>query len=356
MKSSQKVITSLALLLGLGFASLAHVQAQQAAAATSCNANVVTLTAVPPRLGDDYSIVLKPGETRQIEIEVRNPSDCPITIETFARDFIIADDGETPIGVDDDVSSKWSLANWLTMTPNTVVLKERGSATVLVNITVPEDALPGGRYAMILHRPASGSDTAQATGAKVTAQVGTLLYVVVDGELVENADVADFSFTDFNEFGPIDYSFTIQNGSSLHIRPETEITVKNMLGKEIAKIDPEQKNIFPDSERKFTGTWDTNWGFGRYTADLTGTYGNQGGTLSAQTAFWIIPVRIILAILLVFVLIIAVIVTTRRKYTKMLDIEAEKVRRLDEKLDEQNNAQPIAERTAKTDSESTPKV
>ena len=335
MKYSLKIITSLALISGLIFTGGAQAWAQ-ATTATSCNTNTVTLTAVPPRLGDDYSILLKPGETRQVEIEVRNPSDCPITIETFARDFVIGTDGETPVGVDDEVSNKWSLANWLTMTPNTVVLKERGSATVLVNITVPEDAISGGRYAMILHRPVNGSGDAQATGAKVTAQVGTLLYVVVDGDLVENAEVTDFSFKNFNEFGPVAYDVSVKNNSSLHIRPEMQITVRNMFGKEMTQIAIEQKNIFPDSERTFSGVWDVNWGFGRYTADLTGTYGNSQ-ELSAQTSFWIIPVRVILAVLLVFILIIAVIITTRRKYAKMLDIEAEKVRRLDEKLDAQES-------------------
>ena len=293
----------------------------------------ITLTAVPPRLGDDYSLVVKPGENLQTAIEVRNPSDFPATVETFARDFIIGEDGETPIAVEDDVSSKWSLAKWITVTPNNVVLKARGSATILVNIEVPTDALPGGRYAMILHKPVTGVESGETTGAKVTAQVGTLLYVLVDGPITESAGIKSFGFTKFNEFGPVDYKFAVENNSSLHIRPSATIKIKNMLGKEMATVTTDQKNIFPASSREFAGQWDTHWGFGRYTAVLTGMYGtNMDKSLAAETSFWIIPVRAVLAVILLIVLIVLIIMTTKRKYKKMLDLEAEKIRRLDEKL------------------------
>lgn len=295
--------------------------------------SAVTLTAVPPRLGDDYSLVVSPGQTTQAVIEVRNPSDTSVSVDTFARDFIIGEDGETPVAVEDEVSSRWSLASWLTITPSNVVIKPRGSSTVTVNIAVPADALPGGHYAMVLHRPAINTTTTEVTGAEVTAQVGTLFYVVVDGEVVENADVQDFAFAKFSEFGPVAYSYKINNGSSLHIRPEATITVKNMLGKEVAVLSSEQKNIFPEASREFTGEWKVDWGFGRYTAVLNGTYGeNNDKLLSATTTFWIVPVRTILAVLLVIVLIILITVTTRKRYAKMLDLEEEKVKKLDEKL------------------------
>lgn len=295
--------------------------------------NEITLTAVPPRLGDDYSLVVKPGENLQTAIEVRNPSDYPATVETFARDFIIGEDGETPIAVEDDVSSKWSLAQWITVTPNNVVLKARGSATILVNIEVPANALPGGRYAMILHKPVTGVENGETTGAKVTAQVGTLLYVLVDGPITESAEIKSFNFDKFKEFGPVNYKFSIENDSSLHIRPTAVIKVKNILGKEVANLTADEKNIFPDSKREFAGQWNTHWGFGRYTAVLTGTYGtNLEKTLTAETSFWIIPVRAVLAVILVIVLIVLIIMTTKRKYRKMLEMETEKVRKLDEKL------------------------
>jgi hypothetical protein len=298
------------------------------------NPSEITLTAVPTRLGDDYSLMVKPGEKLQTTIEVKNPSDYPATVETFARDFIIGEDGETPIAIDDDVSSKWSLAKWITITPNNVVLKARGSATILVNIEVPIDALPGGRYAIILHKPVTEVESGETTGSKVTAQVGTLLYVLIDGPITENAVINTFKFDKFSEFGPVAYNFSIKNNSSLHIRPRTIIKIKNMFGKELASLTAEQKNIFPDSSREFAGEWNTHWGFGKYTAVLTSTYGtNIDKNLTAETSFWLIPVRTVLVVILVIVLIIIIIMATKKKYERMLDMEKEKMRKLDEKLE-----------------------
>ncbi len=337
MKIFKKKITFFATIVSLSIINATLISAQteinSIASTEKDSQNEITLTAVPPRLGDDYSLTVKPGENLQTAIEVRNPADYPATVETFARDFIIGEDGETPIAVEDEVSSKWSLAKWVTVTPNNVVLKPRGSATILVNIDVPADALPGGRYAMILHKPVTGVENGETTGAKVTAQVGTLLYVLVDGPVVENAVVDSFNFTKFSEFGPVSYKLVIANNSSLHIKPTATIKVKNMFGKEVANLTTDQKNIFPDSKREFKGEWSTHWGFGRYTAALTGTYGtDMNKEVAAVTSFWIIPVRAILAVILVIVLIVMIIISTKRKYRKMLDLEMEKVKKLNEKI------------------------
>ena len=318
---------------GFALATVAMTHSLAAQTASSENAQEIALTAVPPRLGDDYSLVVKPGETVQTVIEVRNPSNSTATVETFAKDFYVGSDGETPIPVDGEASSRWALSQWLTLTPNTESIEPRGSATIIVNISVPEDALPGGRYAMILHKPVTSGSQNTGTGAQVNAQVGTLLYVVVSGEVSEAAEVDEFEFTpSFMEMGPANYHLSIRNDSSLHIRPSASIDITNMLGKKVATLSIDEKNIFPDSSRSFDGTWNKTWGFGKYTATVNGMYGTQAQNLTATTTFWILPVRLILAIMLAILLVAVVIFTTRTKYSKMLEEEEEKVRKLDEKL------------------------
>ena len=321
-----------ALALSIAISTSAPIARAQTAGATANNE--VALTAVPPRLGDDYTLVVQPGQTVQAAIEVRNPSSNPISVETNARDFYVGEDGETPMPVEsDDVNTKWALAQWITLTPNSMTIDPGKAATVLVTIEVPADALPGGRYAMILHKPISNGAASNTTGAQINAQVGTLLYVVVDGEVSENAEVSQFAFTpNFLEMGPADYKLSIANHSSLHIRPRGTITIKNMLGNVVGKIDVESKNVFPDYARSFDGTWNKTWGFGKYTAIFQGTYGTQAKELAMATTFWILPVRLILAIILAIILVAVVIVATRTKYSKMLEAEEEKVRKLDEKL------------------------
>jgi hypothetical protein len=161
--------------------------------------NSISLTAIPPRVGDDYSLILQPGEQRQILVEIRNPSTQNITVASSTRDFILGgEDGETPIPVDDpDLSGRWSLASWLTMDGTTRTLEPKQSAQIPVLISVPADALPGGHYAMILHRPTAGQNL-ETTGSQVNTQIGTLVYVIVDGPLQEDLKITDFAFYPFH--------------------------------------------------------------------------------------------------------------------------------------------------------------
>lgn len=296
--------------------------------------NVVALTAVPPRYGDDYSLVLQPGQTTQIVLEVRNPTSSPVAIQSIAKDFIIAEDGETPLPVDEtNVSNRWSLASWLTITPNNTVIEARKTANVLVTVQAPSDALPGGHYAMVLHRPAAGNNANGVTGATISTQVGTLLYVVIDGAMNESAYIDNFQFDKFSEYGPVDFSFDFNNESSMHVRPEITMVIKNLFGRTSGQIVLDQKNVFPGAPRSYAGAWDKVWGFGPYTAELTATYGRENLSVTSATAsFWILPVRLILAILIVILIIIVIIVSIKRKYDKMLQVEANKVKKLDEKL------------------------
>ena len=326
---------------GIAFSILAGALARTTAAHAQ-NVTQVALTAVPPRLGDDYTLSVKPGQTVQAAIEVRNPTDDTVTVETFIRDMIVGDDGETPYPVEEGeiTSNKWALSKWVIMNPVQSVIAPRGSQQILVTITVPTDAAPGGHYAMILHRPVSYENNGTTTGAQITAQVGTLLYVIVDGQMSEKANVDTFAFKGFSEMGPVPYQVAIYNDSSMHIRPTGTIEITNMFGKTVGQIDLDQANIFPDSARTFEGSWNTKWGFGKYTATLHANYGTTGSSaLSAATTFWIMPVRLILAVILVIVVVCVILMATRSKYTKMIEAEEEKVRKLDEKLKKARRAE-----------------
>jgi len=299
---------------------------------------VSSLTAIPPRLGDDGSLVVSPGDVISETIQVRNNSEKSITIRTSAQDFIV-EDGETPIPVTDDaISNKWSLKQWLVIVPPNQVIKPNELGQVNVIINVPQDALPGGHYAMITHQPAAATAD-NASG--VNQKVGTLLYVIVDGPINERASVQNLSFKNFSEYGPVPYSFSVLNQSDVHINPNVKIEIKNMLGKVVDTIVPESKNIFPENDRQFAGTWNKVWGFGIYTAEVIVNYGTTGQVASSLTSFWIIPVKLIMAIVVVILVLIASFVSIRRHLLHTNSDEQKRITMLEEQLKEaqKNNQQ-----------------
>ncbi len=301
-------------------------------------AESLSLVAMPPRSGDEGQLRVAPGETIQTTIRVRNVSNQTVSLRSYAQDFIVKEDGVTPIPVRETVTNRWSLANWMAVTPNQHTLAPEESAEMAVTIEIPEDAMPGGRYAMVLHEPISESDITEteSSGTGVTQRIGTLFYVIVDGPINEEAYIRDFNFKKFQEFGPVPYSFLVRNQSDIHIRPRMSIDIFNMLGQKSDSIEVDSNNIFPLNSRDFAGKWDKIWGFGLYTAKLTASYGESGQVIVDSANFWIIPVRIILSVLFGGLLIILLVMAIKRNSDQKVQLEQEKVRELQKQLDGTN--------------------
>ncbi|MEO8581630.1 MAG: hypothetical protein ABI425_03535 [Patescibacteria group bacterium] len=322
--------------------------ASAALAQTSDDISLSQLTAIPARLGDeDFSLKAKPGQTIQAVVKVKNGSNKTQQISTVAEDFVIGEDGKQPIPVSESTSTRWSLAKWITIIPSTHSLKPGELATLDLLIQVPNDALPGGRYAMIMHRP-SEEGTLAGSGTGISQRVGTLLYFVVEGEVNQEAYIRDVQVKDFFEYGPVPFSFVIDNRSDIHIHPNIQVEIKNMLGITSDVLTVSSQNVFPTTQRLFTETWSKRWGLGKYTATISANYGTAGKVALASFSFWLVPIRAILAMLFVLVLFLSTlgffkkkVDTTIQERKKEKEILSEKIKhlrspKLEQFKDEQN--------------------
>ncbi len=325
---------------GAGLILSSQVSAQEAAELSA--ATEVTLTAIPPRLGDDGSLLLKPGEKTQVQLQVKNTSARAVRIQSQISDFIIGDDGETPLPVSDAVSNRWSLASWMMIAPNSQTIGPNQTVGLTALIEVPSDALPGGHYAMITHEPTTETgeslvvqtqQTADPDSASAISQkVGTLVYLTVDGPINEEAYVRNFQFRNFSEYGPVPFSFLVENQSDIHIRPQIGIDIYNVFGQKVDSISLETKNVFPFMNRQFEGTWNRIWGWGYYRAQLTMSFGAQGSVVLANTNFWLIPLKLLLAVLITLLTVIAMGITIRRHMLHRASQSKERIEMLEKKL------------------------
>ena len=314
---------------------LAPAYAQQATT-IDLSIDQSSLTAIPTRLGDDNSVKIKPGEMKQVEVRVLNSGSKTMTVATDALDFTVGEDGATPVAITETVEggNRWSLASWLTMTPNEQTLRPGQSGIINVLINVPEDALPGGHYAMITHRPTLGpisKDSNEASSA-INQRVGTLLYVQVEGPINEEAYITNFLIPKFMEFGPVPYSFVVDNRSDIHITPKMGITIKNMFGKTVETAQLDTRNIFPFTSRTLDGQWDRIWGFGRYTAEIVMSYGEEGKVVISRTSFWLIPVKLLIAIGVIFLTLVAIIISVRRHMIHRKNDQSGRIAELEKQL------------------------
>ncbi|MBD3250211.1 MAG: hypothetical protein GF381_01395 [Candidatus Pacebacteria bacterium] len=298
-----------------------------------------SLIAIPPRRGENRELVVNPGEKIQTDIRVKNNSNQTLSLKSYARDFIVGENGRTPIPVDQSVSNRWSLASWMAVVPNQHELGPNETAQINIVIEVPDDALPGGHYAMVLHQPTNNEPATQDLDAQeavtsINQMVGTLFYVIVDGPINEEAYITDFKFNNFQEFGPVPFSFKVSNQSDIHIKPRMEVDIFNLIGQKVDSIKVEPRNIFPLTSLNFNGKWEKVWGFGLYKAKLTLSYGENGQVVMANTNFWIIPVRIVLAILFILLTLSAIIVSVRSHIRHKTEQEEAKIKELQQKLEQ----------------------
>lgn len=292
----------------------------------------ITLTAIPPRLGENFQLTGAPGDTIQTSIQVVNETSQPVPIQTEVEDFIVDEDGSTPIPIQEETSSRWSLKNWLTVSPSTQVIQPGQAATINLIITVPPDALPGGHYAMIMHSPSLDQPGQGATQSRTNQRVGTLVYFVVEGPINEEAFVRNFEWPFFTEYGPVPYSFIIENVSDIHISPQVGIEITNWLGQPVDELVVESRNIFPFVPREIQGQWDRQLGIGWYQATLTMSYGQGGQIAVARTGFWLFPLRLILAGLFGLLVGLALVIWFRRTVVKRNQANKQRIKALETEL------------------------
>lgn len=301
--------------------------------------NGITLVAIPPRLGEDLTLTAKPGETKQEQIRVRNASNQSVVVQSSTLDFVLDKDATTPIAVNESVDNRWSLASWMTIAPGRQVLAPNQTGIVSLVIEVPNDALPGGHYAMVVHQPGleivgteATEEVVNESSTGINQQVGTLVYLLVEGPINEQAFIRNLNFPQFSEFGPVPYSFSVENNSDIHIRPSLEVSIANLFGKVVSTSALETKNIFPLTSRDFSGSWKQIWGTGLYKATVTMGYGSLGQVATASTSFWLIPIKLIIALIVLILSIVAAVIVIRRHYLHRKENKDQKIKDLEKQV------------------------
>lgn len=271
----------------------------------------ITITAIPPRL----ELSALPGAILQETIKIRNESAAEMAFDVKASDFIVNNNQGTPIAVDEAVSGRWSLASWITASPKKILLQPQETAAINLIISLPENALPGGHYAMITYNPnTEGLMNIQGSGSAIIQKVGTLIYFNVIGDITEAANLKQFQVDKpFKYYGPTAITAEIENLGDIHFAPQGQLTITNLLGKTVFSGQLEEKNIFPFASRLYDWKFPGKYHLGRYAAKLEASAGSTQIPLHGLIYFWIVPVKELSAVLIVLILIVLTIIIRRRR-------------------------------------------
>jgi hypothetical protein len=277
--------------------------------------HALTLTVIPPQI----EIEVTPGETVVKTLKIRNDSTETQVLKAIAKDFIVTDNSGTPVIIEKDVEhNRWAASAWIQVSPSQIKLEPGQLRGIQLIINTPKNATPGGHYAAVLYSPDQSNIVNQA-GSAIDPRTGTLVYIKVPGDIKQDAKVTKFKVPSFQEYGPVNILSTITNLSDIHITPIGKISIKSWLGKKIADLNLDQTNIFPYTSRDFENILNKKWLFGRYQAQLNAGYGTTGQALVATAYFWVIPWKLITALLIIVVLAITITKLLKNKKSKKDD-------------------------------------
>lgn len=293
------------LTLGLGYSSLAQ------SGNGSGTANALKISTLRT------DITANPGETKTVKVTVTNPSEAEVSIRIIQNDFVASKDEDgTPdlILEEDEYAPSHSLKRFMQPVEN-VLLGPGESKPVEVTLVIPADAEAGGYFGAISFAPESPDSGGQVN---MSASVASLILLAVNGDAKEKLDLTDFVVQKnsrpgvfFTNSEDLEVMARFYSESAVQVGPAGKISV--IKGDDIVyEVDFNNKDqrdvILPDSARRWYIPVNSLQGFGKYEVAATFTYGTKNQTLEATKSFWVIPVWMIVASIVVLVAVVALVI------------------------------------------------
>lgn len=267
-----------------------------------------------------FELSAEKGQTIEEYVRVMNPSyeeKITVIMETEEM-FPQGEEGRVRLQIPPEERIPFSLSSWISFEPQKFTLEPREEKPVKFIIKVPENAEPGGHYAGILARTELVGGPS-GVGVGIVQRIASLVLLTVPGQMKEEISVAGFETSkSYYEKGPINFSIRFENKGTVHLKPESTITITNFLGQEVAKIAVDPKNVLPGAIRRFDVEWPVKWlWLGKYKATLTGSYGTNKLAFDPKTiTFWAFPWKVGI----LFFLVIIFFVITRKRWLKAIKI------------------------------------
>lgn len=281
------------------------------------------------------NLTADPGQTITTQISLRDISSSKLIVQGQVNDFVASgEDGAPKILLEDDPTNPYSLKSWIGALPQ-LTLNPRQIKNLPVTIKVPANAAPGGYFGVV--RFTATAPELDSTGVSLSASLGALLLIRVNGDAKEGLSIEEFTINKAGKSGvvfertPIEFIQRIKNTGNVHVQPAGQVSITDMFGKKIAVVNVNlpPRNVLPGSIRKFNQPLDSSvlgskQLFGRYTADLRLTYGANNQVVTQSVTFWVVPYKLIIGAIILLVAGFFVLRVVIRRYNQNIIKKAQK--------------------------------
>lgn len=261
-------------------------------------------------------MVLAPGEKGTFDLLISNRLGTSKTFSLLEEDFTGSNDPKETVVLLGDDRGPYSLKNYLSIGTSTIEIAHGTRVRVPVSVSIPKNAEPGGLYGSVIVGTVSKNEAVNNAGGVVSSnpvvtRIGTLIFIRIKGEVVENGKLSDFKLAGNKKIildpSSIRFNLLFQNEGNVHLNPKGTIAIKNILGTTVGNIPVESWFAMPKSLRFREIEWKPSFLLGKYTAIATidRSYGDLKDNLSLT--FWVISWKILLGIFVVLMLIVVIV-------------------------------------------------
>ncbi|MEK7546781.1 MAG: hypothetical protein AAB536_01220 [Patescibacteria group bacterium] len=215
------------------------------------------------------------------------------------------------------------LSSWFKI-ENGVPLKTGESKDVPYILKIPEDAPPGGHFAVIWWGTSPPDNS--GGGTSIVTRAGILVYLNVSGQIQETALIDKFDTADGSRLFsriPDNFNIVFKNTGNVYLKPSGKIVIKNVFGitSAILSVNRYGAEILPRSQKEIRATPESagwgGFGFGFYRAVLSLNYGgNMNKQVNGEIGFFVVTWQIIVPIVLLLLLIFWIATRGVKKYNQ----------------------------------------
>ncbi len=220
-----------------------------------------------------------PGQAKNGEIRVDNPTDNIIHVKVYPEDwrYAAARDGTKEFNLAD--ATVFSCANWISFFPSEFDLAPFGRQTVNYTVKIPSD-VTGGHYAVLFFESMLGdAGRRESVGMNLLVRLGVIFYVEPEGTIKRQVVINGLDFSKTKE-GFLSISVNFKNIGNVDLLCSSTYNIIDKQGKVYARGAFNDAYTLPGDAAKLTGTWSEPIPNGPYdivlTFDLSKAPGQEG--------------------------------------------------------------------------------
>lgn len=287
---------------------------------------------------------IKPGQAQKIDFQIRNNGNQNEKLKLEFKQFTV-DQNTTQIQIQDQDASEVSA--WIKIDQSEFNLAAGSLVNKQLEINPPQDVGFSYQFVLLISRAENLPSTSGNTQIKASVAVFTLLTVDKPGAR-RQFEVQQFSAKRRSfEFLPVEFDVQIKNNGNVSVQPYGNIFIQRQPDSQIPlavlKLNSTAAVVLPEISRNLNVTWDDgfpvyklnnsnrklvwDWSkadkfrFGKYYAKLVAVYndGQRDVPVESLISFWVIPLKLILAIIGIIIVLAAGIYSLAKRPLKLLN-------------------------------------